>query len=142
VVGGMARLPFERRSHLAKQRKAGWLGEAFVEKLLRRSGWQILAMRWRCRYGEIDIIAVDRHTLTFVEVKTRSDRNWDYNGSLAITPQKKQHIYEAALEFLAHHPELSNHNYRFDVALVHKSTNEQFRLREYIESAFSISSIA
>jgi putative endonuclease len=133
---------FPHRSHLAKQHKIGWLGEAFVEKLLKRNGWQILAMRWRCRRGEIDIVACDRQTLIFVEVKTRSDRNWDHDGSLAITPQKQQHIYQAALEFLAQHPDLSGYNYRFDVALVHKNGIDQFRLNDYIESAFSVSAIA
>jgi len=120
-------------------------GENLVAQLLKNNGWQILATQWRCRWGELDLIACDRHWLIFVEVKTRSDRNWDANGSLAITSQKQAKIIKSASEFLVKHPQLAHLSCRFDVALVRHTINHDqlskmptsnFYLQTYIEQAF------
>ena len=60
-----------------KNLKIGDLGEKFVTKWLRDQGWNILASRWRCLWGEIDIIAQKNqsNSLVFIEVKTRSNLN-------------------------------------------------------------------
>lgn len=59
---------------LARGRKAhlrlGRQGEAIARKLYRRQGLEILASNWRCRYGELDIVARDGGILVFAEVKT------------------------------------------------------------------------
>lgn len=118
----------------------GNAGEAFVSNLLEANGWQILAIRWRCRWGELDVIARDRTWLIFVEVKTRSRGNWDLNGMLAITPQKQRKLWRSAREFLAHHTYLATLACRFDVALVLNQASDDsncFQLEDYIESAFS-----
>jgi putative endonuclease len=49
----------------------GLRGEQIAAARLRRRGWAILARNVRTRHGEIDLIARDRRTLVFVEVKTR-----------------------------------------------------------------------
>lgn len=97
----------------------GILGENLVAQWLQGQGWQIIAQRWRCQHGEIDLIAQQGDSLlTFVEVKTRNSRNWDADGLLAISASKQIHLWQAAQLFLATHPELDNFLYRFDVALV------------------------
>ncbi|HEU0190082.1 MAG TPA: YraN family protein [Mycobacterium sp.] len=52
----------------------GALGERLAVDHLTGLGWQILARNWRCRYGELDVVAADRSasTVLFVEVKTRT----------------------------------------------------------------------
>ena len=60
-----------RKAHL----RLGRRGEALVCKLFRRRGYEILACNWRCRYGELDIVARDCMTIVFVEVKTRYCKN-------------------------------------------------------------------
>lgn len=81
-------------------------GESLVAQLLQANGWKILETQWRCRWGELDLIACDRQWLLFVEVKTRNTRNWDGDGVLAITPQKQIKLVRAASLFLSQHPEL------------------------------------
>ena len=57
-----------------KGTKGAW-GEDCAAAYLRRRGYRILARNYSCRFGEIDIIAADRHYVVFVEVKLRaSDR--------------------------------------------------------------------
>jgi len=117
----------------------GEAGEQFVADLLKASGWKILARQWRCYWGELDVVALDRNWLIFVEVKTRSDRSWDQNGLLSIAPKKQQKLWRAVTEFLADHPDLERFPCRFDVALVYNSPiSSQLELLSYLESAFSL----
>jgi len=119
----------------------GNLGENLVIDLLKAQGWLILAHQWYCAWGELDIVACDRHWLIFIEVKTRSLGNWDVNGALAVSKSKQKKIYLAALEFLGQHSHLSNLDCRFDVALVaarHTVLGENYvYLQNYLEGAFS-----
>jgi len=135
-------------------KEVGDRGEMLVAKLLKNNGWQILATQWRCKWGEIDLIACDRQWLIFVEVKTRGNYNLDADGSLAVTPKKQAKLIKTALIFLDKHPQLSELACRFDVALVryqknisnsdnlHKSnistktTSDILYLQTYIEQAF------
>ena len=98
----------------------GVLGEKLVALWLEFKGYKILHQRWHCRWGEIDVIAQDKSskTLIFVEVKTRSQGNWDANGILAVNCSKQQKIVKTATIFLARHPQLADYPCRFDVALV------------------------
>ncbi len=117
-------------------KEVGDRGEMLVAQLLQAHGWKILETQWRCRWGELDLIACDREWLLFIEVKTRSDRNWDADGSLAITTKKQAKLIKSASIFLAQNPQLSKLACRFDVALVRRTAAADFCLQTYIEQAF------
>lgn len=80
----------------------GAMGEALAVDHLTRMGLRILQRNWRCRYGELDIIARDdaTSTLVFVEVKTRTG---DGYGGLAhaVTPRKVRRLRRLAGLWLA-----------------------------------------
>jgi putative endonuclease len=98
--------------------KLGQLGEQIVTAWLTSQGWNILQRQWHCRWGEIDIIAYASHSVIFVEVKTRSQGNWDLNGLLAVDAKKQEKILTTAQSFLAEFPQFADCYCRFDVALV------------------------
>ena len=80
----------------------GALGEQLAVEHPTASGLQVLARNWRCRYGELDVIAADTaaRVVVFVEVKTRtSDR---FGGiEQAVTPQKVRRLRRLAGLWLA-----------------------------------------
>lgn len=100
--------------------QVGELGEKLVALWLEFKGYKVLHQRWRCRWGEIDVIAQEEssNTLIFVEVKTRSQGNWDADGTLAVNFSKQQKIVKTAAIFLARNPQLADCPCRFDVALI------------------------
>jgi putative endonuclease len=80
----------------------GALGEQLAVEHLTSLGLHVLARNWRCRYGELDIIAADDVTRTavFVEVKTRTS---DQFGGVeqAVTPDKVRRLRRLAGSWLA-----------------------------------------
>lgn len=83
------------------RRDLGALGEQIAVDHLEGRGLSILARNWRCRYGELDIIAVeDGHTVVFVEVKTRTGDGFG-GVEQAVTPRKVRRIRRLAGLWLA-----------------------------------------
>ena len=80
----------------------GALGERLAVAHLSERGWEILARNWRCRYGELDVIAADpaAHAVVFVEVKTRTGGGF---GGLAeaVTADKVRRLRRLAGLWLA-----------------------------------------
>ena len=112
--------------------RAGNRGEAAVARYLRQRGYTLLASQWRCRFGELDLVARDRQgTLCFVEVKLRG------SGAIAlprefVDSRKQQRLRSAAELYLASGG--LDVPVRLDVAEVY---DEGGSLRiEYIENAF------
>ena len=109
-----------------KETELGNWGEQLVCEWLIRKNCKILHRQWHSRFGEIDLIARGRsgqgklrsEMLAFIEVKTRSQGNWDADGLLALTRSKQKKIRTTARYFLVRHPYLSELPCRFDVALV------------------------
>ncbi|MDR0597322.1 MAG: YraN family protein [Treponema sp.] len=92
-------------------------GESRAAAALEAGGMEILARNFRSRSGEIDIIAREKDTLVFVEVKT-----WDHYGledlRLGINEKKQRRIIETAKYFLQEHRKYNEMGIRFDVVFI------------------------
>ena len=96
--------------------RVGALGESVAVKALKEAGYKILELNYRCKLGEIDIVARERGVLVFVEVKARrSDRFGD--PKTAVTPKKQRKVSMVALEYLKHNGG-SDEKARFDVVAI------------------------
>lgn len=117
------------------RRLLGRWGETQVADWLRARDWRVVAAGWRCRFGEIDLIAVDDKYIVFTEVKLR--KNATFAPARAFVDRGKQErVRTAAQLYLQEHPtELQP---RFDVAEVYAPEGTATRKPEinYIEDAF------
>jgi putative endonuclease len=93
---------------------AGARAENLCAAMLRGAGLRVLERNWRCRHGEIDLIAEDGGTLVFAEVRMRRDRRFGGAGE-SVTAAKRSRIVAAARLYLAGRSEPPC---RFDVLLV------------------------
>lgn len=94
--------------------RAGARAEDLCAELMRRAGLRVVARNWRCRHGEIDLIARDGGTLVFAEVRLRRDAR--YGGAAeSITAAKRARLLASARLYLAGQPE---RDCRFDVLLL------------------------
>ena len=92
----------------------GARAEDLCAGLLRAAGLKIVERNWRCRMGEIDLIAEDRGTLVFAEVRMRSRPGFGGAGE-SVTSAKRQRLLAAARLYLSRRPDCPC---RFDVFLV------------------------
>ncbi|MBP3703969.1 MAG: YraN family protein [Clostridia bacterium] len=110
----------------------GKIGEHFTAEYLREKGYEIVDMNFKCRFGEIDVIAQNERYLAFVEVKTRKSDGMTHPFE-AITPSKRAKVIKTAQYYLMKFPtELQP---RFDAAAVFTADGELLRI-DYIENAF------
>jgi putative endonuclease len=78
----------------------GKLAEKRAEKLLTSAGLVIEARNWRCRQGEIDLIAREGNVLVFVEVRSRTAADYG-TAADSITVGKQRRVIKAARQYLA-----------------------------------------
>jgi putative endonuclease len=98
------------------RRRLGNEGERVAEDFLRRQRYAILERNYRCRSGEIDLIALDGGTVVFVEVKTRTQS--DFGNPLEAVDRRKQRRLQRAAQFYVRQHRLENRNARFDAVAV------------------------
>ncbi|MDE2786653.1 MAG: YraN family protein [Chloroflexota bacterium] len=80
-------------------RRIGEIGEELARHHLEAKGYRVVATNYRCRWGEVDLIARDGLEWVFVEVRTR--RSGAYGGpEESLTETKKQHLALAAQDYL------------------------------------------
>ena len=110
--------------------------EELVENLLRRNGWEIRDRNFRCKGGELDIVAARGDVLALVEVKSRLEVSADhFQPDVTIDPKKIRKLVIAARTWLAMHDgELDGLFPRFDVITV--IGRGPFAKIEHLEDAF------
>ncbi|BBO81981.1 UPF0102 protein [Desulfosarcina ovata subsp. sediminis] len=119
---------------LNRQQQFGKKSERLAAEYLKLSGYRILETNYRTRQGEIDIIAREKGTIVFVEVKARSSRRFG-NPKGAVTPAKQRKISMAALEYLKQSGQ-TGASARFDVVAIDTAAGTTDI--EVVKNAFSL----
>ncbi len=114
--------------------KGRW-GEAEAARYLRAKGYAVIGANYRCRYGEIDLIAEKKDILAFVEVKLRA------NGVFArarefVDAHKQQRLRTTAQMWLSENP--TKLQPRFDVIEIYAQDESEYKVSQinHIENAF------
>ena len=102
--------------------KVGKFGEDEAVKYLEQKGYKILDRNFSCKRGEIDIIALDKDEIVFIEIKARISLKYGL-PSEAVTKNKLKHINKTA-EYYLYTRNLLNENTRIDVIEVYIKNNQ------------------
>ncbi len=101
--------------HTPNKHHTGQRGETAAAAYLQANGYTIVGMNWRCKVGEIDIIARAADGLyVFVEVRTRESIDTAFES---VTPHKREKMIRAAYAYADIHPD-ADENWRIDVIAV------------------------
>lgn len=118
-----------------ESRLLGRWGETLAAEYLRQQGFSILGAGWRCRFGEIDLIAADKVYLCFVEVKLRKSAAYGTAGAF-VDRRKQEKLRLTAQMYLSGHP--TDLQPRFDVVEIYAPQGMETKRPEIhiIENAF------
>ena len=115
----------------------GSWGESVAAEYLRRKRYTLIAANYRCRLGEIDLIAENRTYLVFVEVKLRKSARFAQAREF-VDHKKQERLKQTALLYLAQHEENTKQP-RFDVIEIYAPNGLQTKKPEihHLEDAFA-----
>jgi putative endonuclease len=117
-----------------QKKELGKRGEELALRFLKKKGYKIVERNYICKMGEMDIIAQEKDTLVFVEVKTRTSTAFG-PPQLAVNSAKQMQLSKVALNFLKE-KRLEDIKARFDVvAIVLRPSGEEIEL---IKDAFDL----
>ena len=114
----------------------GDYGENLCKDYLTSIGYKILDEKFKIKTGEIDLIAIDKNILCFIEVKSRFNNKFG-KPMEAVTIAKQHKIYKTAQYYLLKHPNLDM-NCRFDVIEVDFDLEKSSHKINLIKNAFYI----
>jgi len=115
------------------RQEVGKLGERAAQKFLKKRGYRIRETGFRCRHGEIDIIAEKKDCLVFVEVRTKS--NLDFGTpEESITQAKKKRLIASALTYTTTHQDIPS-LWRIDVVAIELDEKGKTKRIDLIENA-------
>ena len=107
---------------MLNKKTIGDIGEDVACKYLKKLKYKIIERNFRTRTGEIDIIAKEKNTIVFVEVKTRSNNN--YGLPIESVNIKKQKHLASAIKYYLHINHIQNISIRFDVVEIYIVNNK------------------
>jgi putative endonuclease len=117
-----------------EKKELGKKGEEVALRFLKKKGYRIIEKNYVCKMGEMDIIAREKDTLAFIEVKTRTSMRFG-PPQLAVNPSKQRQLSKVALNYL-NEKRLNDVKARFDVvAILLGPVNEEIDL---IKDAFDL----
>jgi putative endonuclease len=98
------------------RKELGKKGEELALRFLKKNGYRVIEKNYVCKMGEMDIIAKEKDTLVFIEVKTRTSNTFG-PPQLAVNPKKQSQMSKVALYFLKE-KKLEDVKARFDVVAI------------------------
>lgn len=118
---------------MANHNDTGRKGEDLAAAHLEAKGWQLLHRNWRHAGAEVDIVALDGHTLVLVEVKTRSSVRFGRPEEF-VSPKKQRFLAEAASCYM----EQFGHDWavRFDIVSVLLLKNGKYQVTHFEDAFF------
>ncbi len=116
------------------RRQFGKLSEDLALNFIKKQKYKILDLNYRCPLGEVDIVAVDKDTVVFIEVRSRSNKKSGFPFE-TINFNKKKHIIRTAL-FYQKRYNLYDYNIRFDVVSILQDEINKKTEVELIKNAF------
>jgi putative endonuclease len=114
------------------RKKLGLLAEKRAQEFVQQHGFAIVVHNFRCRTGELDIVAARDRLLVIFEVRLRSSNAFG-GAAASVTPIKRARIRRATRYFLVRHPGLATRTVRFDALLFERVDGPI----EWIQNAFS-----
>lgn len=112
------------------QKKIGDIGEKIAEDYLVKKGYQVLDRKFITRFGELDLVTLDRDCVVFIEVKTRTSMTFG-TPEESITPAKLERLEKAGLLWLQANPS-SPDDWRIDaIAILLDSHQQAEEIRHY-----------
>lgn len=130
----MANSTADRKRSVDGRRSLGLLGEQLAVTHLQSLGYVIIERNFRARSGELDIVAEDRDTLVFIEVRTRSKTDTGHPLE-SVTLRKQRQVIAMARYYLLVRGVPQSRPCRFDVVAV-VPDGESWHV-ELIKNAFS-----
>lgn len=120
---------------MGKNNLSGAWGEALAAAYLKKKRYKIIASGYRCRFGEIDLIATNRTCLVFVEVKLRKTDKFA-NAHEFVDYHKQNRLRTTAMLYLSENP--TKLQPRFDVIEIYAPDGPQTAMPEihHMEDAF------
>lgn len=115
-------------------RKAlGEFGERWAREYIERNGYLIRETNFRCRKGEIDIVAENEGCLVFVEVRTKTGSEFG-TPEESVTPAKQEKLVAVAMSYLQAHDDLPS-EWRIDVVAIEVNSKGRVVRTELIRNA-------
>ena len=116
-----------------ERKSTGAIGEKLARDFLKKKGYSILETNYRCREGEIDIVARQKDCLVFIEVRTKSNLEFG-SPEESITATKIRHLERAAQHY-CQNSNKSPDSWRIDFVAVELDLNHKLKRIELIENA-------
>ncbi|MBZ5667828.1 MAG: YraN family protein [Acidobacteriia bacterium] len=117
-----------------ERKELGRKGDEKALRFLKKRGYRIIERNYVCKMGEMDIIAKEKDTLVFIEVKTRTSTEFG-PPQLAVNSAKQRQLSKVALNYLKE-KQFEDVKARFDVvAILLEQKREEIEL---IRDAFDL----
>ena len=116
--------------------RLGSLGEGIAREHLERNGYEVVTTNFRCRWGEIDIVARIGDWLVFVEVRTRRTASYG-TPEESLSSRKRERLIATAETFLQSHPEAPK-EWRIDLISVRMGQSGAQAQVDHMENAIEL----